>query len=157
MEYTEVTIHNDDATNERRYLARQVPFIVWDEGLACGTQTRQPASHGDMFPTLFPLLGIGSGYVRTGRNLLEDSRTQKALTPLSLQYFGSARSVRGSWNLGDVASFMCTPVGAASDGPCVFDPALDAQARARLGLLDWNVRNSLRQQGTPSAVGKSPP
>jgi phosphoglycerol transferase MdoB-like AlkP superfamily enzyme len=38
------------ATPERRYLARQVPFVIWGEGLHCSNQLDQPASHRDMFP-----------------------------------------------------------------------------------------------------------
>lgn len=136
------------ATPERRYLISQVPFIIWDEGLACGPQRQLPASHRDMFPTLFPLLGVHSGYVLTGRNLLLDPRQQAnaALNaPLSVNYYGGARNARGSWSLGNPASFVCTPVDPQRAGACEFDAQQDALARAQLGLLDWNVRVALRQ------------
>jgi len=137
------------ATPERRYLVSQVPFVVWDQGLDCGSQRELPASHRDMFPTLLPLLGVNGGYVQTGRNLLLDPARQPnpALNaPLSVSYFGAARSARGSWTLGNPASFVCSPVGGApSGGSCEFDPQADALARAQLGLLDWNVRVALRR------------
>lgn len=137
------------ATPERRYLVSQVPFVIWDQGLDCGPQRQLPASHRDMFPTLLPLLGVNSGYVQTGRNLLLDPARQPnpALNaPLSVSYFGAARSARGSWTLGNPASFVCSPVGGApSGGSCAFDPQADALARAQLGLLDWNVRVALHR------------
>ncbi|MEK9951718.1 MAG: LTA synthase family protein [Curvibacter sp.] len=132
------------ATPERRHLMSQVPFIVWDEGLACGPQRHLPASHRDMFPTLLPLLGIDSGYVRSGRDLLRAPVSPPAAA-LSLGYYGRARSAQGSWTLGDAASFVCTPPDPGQAERCRFDAALDAQARAQLGLLDWNVRAALRQ------------
>ena len=130
------------AEPERHYLANQVPFVVWDRGLDCGSQQRQPANHRDMFPTLFPLLGIDSGYVRTGRDLLDGAAPD---APLSVSYYGLARSAWGSWKLGDPASFICTPGGAHTGAAdCRFDPADDARARAQIGLLDWNVRQGLK-------------
>lgn len=131
---------------EHNYLAHQVPFVIWDQGLNCGPQQKLPAGHRDMFPTLFPLLGVGSAYVKTGRNLLLDPAQQAdtALqTPISLSYYGPARSAKGSWMLGDPASFKCTPGGAQAGPDCRFDPKLDEQARAQVGLLDWNVRAAL--------------
>jgi hypothetical protein len=133
------------ATPERRYLLSQVPFVIWDDGLDCGPQRQLPASHRDMFPTLLPLLGVNSGYVKTGRNLLLDPAKQAnpALNaPLSMNYYGTARNVLGSWTLGDPASFVCSP--GPANGDCRFDARQDAQARAQLGLLDWNVRATLR-------------
>ena len=137
-------LYNDPARN---YLGNQVPFIVWDKGLACGSQLRLPAGHRDMFPTLLPLLGINSGYARTGRNLLLDPASQAdnpLRTPISLSYYGPVRSAKGSWMLGDPASFKCTPGGVQAGPDCRFDPGLDALARAQIGLLDWNVRAALR-------------
>lgn len=136
------------ATPERRHLLSQVPFMVWDEGLACGPQRQLPASHRDMFPTLLPLLGVNSGYVQTGRNLLLDPAQQAkpALNaPLSVNYYGTARNARGSWTLGNPASFVCSPVDPKNAASCQFDAQQDALARAQLGLLDWNVRVALRR------------
>lgn len=133
------------ATPERRHLVSQVPFVIWDDGLDCGPQRQLPASHRDMFPTLLPLLGVNSGYVKTGRNLLLDPAKQAnpALNaPFSMNYYGTARNARGSWTLGDPASFVCSPGPAGAD--CRFDAQQDAWARAQLGLLDWNVRATLR-------------
>jgi hypothetical protein len=53
---------------DRRFLMRQVPFVIWGEGLACGTQQALPASHRDMFTTLMPLVGVAGPYINTGRN-----------------------------------------------------------------------------------------
>ena len=64
---------------------------------------------------------------------------------MSVSYFGPARSAQGSWTLGDPASFMCTPGEGQGGGSCPFDPGLDALARAQIGLLDWNVRTTLRR------------
>ncbi len=134
------------ATPERRYLFSQVPFVIWGDGLDCGPQRQLPASHRDMFPTLMPLLGVNQGYVNTGRNLLLDPAKQAnpvLNAPLSMNYYGTARNAQGSWTLGDPASFVCSP------GPagvaCHFDAQQDAQARAQLSLLDWNVRVALRR------------
>lgn len=132
------------ATPERRHLMTQVPFVLWGEGLACGPQRQQPASHADMFPTLFPLIGVDAGYVRSGRNLLR-APEPAAGPPLSLAYYGRARSAQGSWTPGDAGSFVCTPPDPKQASDCRFDAALDARARAQLGLLDWNVRAALRQ------------
>ncbi|MDP1655368.1 LTA synthase family protein [Rhodoferax sp.] len=133
------------ATPERRHLVSQVPFVIWGDGIDCGPQRQLPASHRDMFPTLLPLLGINSGFVKTGRNLLLDPAKQAnpALNaPFSMNYYGTARNARGSWTLGDPASFVCSPGPAGAD--CRFDAQQDAWARAQLGLLDWNVRATLR-------------
>jgi len=131
------------ATPDRRHLARQVPFVIWDQGLACGAQRSLPASHRDIFPTLLPVLGLHHGYVKTGRDLLNEAPPQGVgFPPIGLSYFGEARSMQGSWKLGDPNSFMCSPPRAGV--ACGFDAELDVQARAQLGLLDWNVRTTLR-------------
>lgn len=131
------------AAPERRYLLRQVPFVIWGKGLQCGTQQDLPASHRDMFPTLFPLAGIDGPYINTGRNLLLSKPPADALNaPRTLFYTGEARSTRGMWQLGNAQSFVCTP----PDGqPCAFNAQDDLQERARYGLLDWNVRQSLKK------------
>ena len=46
-----------EAEANRRYLVRQVPFVIWGHNLACGAQQSLPASHRDMFNTLLPLAG----------------------------------------------------------------------------------------------------
>ncbi len=129
------------ATPERRYLAGQVPFVIWGAD-HCGEQQAQPASHRDMFPTLLPMLGISENYFNTGRNLLAKPAPQDPMrAAMSLSYTGTARDAQGVWNLGDPASHVCSPPGATA---CEFPSASDAQARARLGLLDWLVRVSLK-------------
>lgn len=135
-------------TPDRHYLEEQVPFVFWGDGIDCGTQRQLPASHRDMFTTLLPLVGVHRGYFNTGRDLLANPSTQAnpALNaPRSLRYRGIARNARGIWTLGDPASFVCTPSGAHADASCRFDAKEDAQERARLGLLDWNVRTALRK------------
>ena len=132
---------------DRHYLEGQVPFIFWGDGIDCGTQRKLPASHRDMFPTLFPLVGVQGGYVNTGRNLLlkpaqQDNAALNA--PRSLRYYGMARNAKGIWTLGNPASFVCTPSGMQAEASCRFDAKDDVQERARLGLLDWNVRDALR-------------
>jgi phosphoglycerol transferase MdoB-like AlkP superfamily enzyme len=135
------------ATPERRYLKNQVPFVIWGDGLHCGPQQQLPASHRDMFPTLLPLIGAGQGYVATGRNLLLNPAQQNnaALNaPRALTYYGTARSTQGAWLLGDEASFVCTPTAAQTGKACAWDAQADAQERAFLGLLDWQVRVGLK-------------
>ena len=143
------------ATPERRYLVNQVPFVIWGDGVNCGSQRALPAGHRDMFPTLLPLLGVSEGYLQTGRNLLLDpaKATQPAQNtalnqPISLSYFGPVRTPQGRWTLGDPASFVCTPGDAKANPPslaaiCQFSATDDERARAQLGLLDWTVRVSL--------------
>lgn len=123
------------ATPERRHLARQVPLIAWGLSGGCGTQLDAPASQRDLWPTLLPAVGVNSGYLRSGRDL---RAAPPAGAALSVNYYGDARSANATWHLGDARSLVCTPPQAGA--ACVFDAALDAQARAQIGLLDWRVR-----------------
>jgi phosphoglycerol transferase MdoB-like AlkP superfamily enzyme len=130
----------------RRKQIRQVPFVIWGDGLNCGAQQALPASHRDMFSTLFPLAGIDGPYVNAGRNLLlplQDA-TGPINAPRTLFFTGETRNAQGAWQLGNQATFVCTqnppPAG------CAMNPQDDLQERARYGLLDWNVRISLRKQ-----------
>jgi phosphoglycerol transferase MdoB-like AlkP superfamily enzyme len=134
------------AEPRRRSLIRQVPFVIWGEGLACGEQQALPASHRDMFNTLFPLAGIEGPYVNSGRNLLLPLKdaTGPVNAPRTLFYAGETRNAQGAWQLGNKGSFVCT-----QDPPpanCAINEQDDRQERARLGLLDWNVRSALRKQ-----------
>ena len=132
------------ATPERRHLLRQVPFVIWGPRLQCGQQQGLPASHRDMFPTLFPLVGIEGEYTNTGRNLLAPLKPDDPMgAPRTLFYTGEARSAQGMWQLGNPASFVCTPVQPGKD--CVFNARDDEQERARYGLLDWKIRYSLKK------------
>lgn len=131
---------------ERHYLEGQVPFVFWGDDVDCGTQRKLPASHRDMFPTLFPLIGVNGGYINTGRNLLlnPEKQANPALNAATaLRYYGMARNAKGIWTLGNPASFVCTSSGPKTADSCRFDAKVDARERARLGLLDWNVRYSL--------------
>lgn len=145
------------ATPERRPLRHRVPFMVWGAGaLACPDAQQAPASHLDMFPTLFPLLGIEHGYLRTGRNLAECKRPPDSATgntELSLSVLGQVRTRQAIWEAGRAASLGCVhadrpaTASAAStvSSPCDWSDTLDSQARARLGLLDWHMRRHLNQ------------
>ena len=133
------------ADPKRRYLIRQVPFVIWGEGLQCGNQLEQPASHRDMFNTLFPLAGIEGPYINAGRNLLKSvpEAADPMNAPRAMFFTGEARNAQGMWQLGNPASFVCTA--AKPSANCAFNAKDDQQERARYGLLDWNVRISLRK------------
>ena len=134
------------ADPKRRYLMRQVPFLVWGANQPCGNQLNLPASHRDMFPTLFPLAGIEGHYVNTGRNLLTPlpAKPDPVNAPRGLFFSGDARNSQGMWTLGNKASFTCTSATHTVNGPdCQFNALDDLQERARYGLLDWNVRSGL--------------
>jgi phosphoglycerol transferase MdoB-like AlkP superfamily enzyme len=140
------------ADASRRYLARQVPFVIWGDGLggqACGPQQSLPASHRDMFNTLLPLVGVDGPYVNAGRNLLRVPIATPMDAPRTLFFTGESRNAQGQWQLGNKASFACSaapPRAGAPAGPetpCAFNAQDDQQERARYGLLDWNVRVSL--------------
>jgi phosphoglycerol transferase MdoB-like AlkP superfamily enzyme len=132
------------AEPSRRYLMRQVPFMIWNDGLDCGPQQDLPASHRDMFPTLLPLVGVNGGYVHSGRNLLQAANPADPLqAPRALFFNGEARNSQGMWQLGKKDSFVCT-----SSNPqtaCQFNALDDQQERARYALLDWHVRASLKK------------
>lgn len=129
----------------RRYLLRQVPFMVWGAGRDCGSQQDLPASHRDMFPTLFPLAGLSGPYVQTGRNLLEPASRQPLQAPRAVFFTGDARNAQGMWQLGKPHTFTCTSAQGPTPG-CAFNAQDDLQERARLGLLDWQVRISLKKE-----------
>ncbi len=134
------------ATPERRYLARQVPFVIWGEGLHCSNQLDQPASHRDMFPTLFPLAGIAGPYIQSGRNLMLElpDKPDPLNAPRAVFFTGDARNRQGMWQLGKPQSFSCTSAH-LGQGTCQFNAQDDQQERARYGLLDWQVRVSLKK------------
>lgn len=133
------------AEPSRRYLMRQVPFVIWGSQLRCGQQLTQPASHRDMFNTLFPLAGIEGNYINAGRNLLKDVPAQPdpMNAPRGLFFTGEARNAQGMWQLGNPKSFVCTA--ARPPQSCEFNAQDDLQERARYALLDWNVRISLKK------------
>ena len=137
------------AEPSRRYLQRQVPFVIWGEGLQCGPQQALPASHRDMFSTLLPLVGVGGPYINAGRNLLRTPRASDPLdAPRAMFFTGEVRSPTGLWKLGAKDSFTCSSQLGKAATPaarCQFDALADQQERARYGLLDWNVRHSLRR------------
>jgi len=134
------------ADASRRHLLRQVPFLIWGQGLDCGPQQALPASHRDMFDTLLPLAGIEGAYVNSGRNLLLKlpDKPDPINAPRAMFFTGEARNAKGMWQLGQPASFICSPVQSPST-PCQFDALDDQQERARYALLDWNVRISLKK------------
>lgn len=134
------------AEAQRRYLLRQVPFVIWGQGLACGEQQTLPASHRDMFNTLLPLAGVNGPYVNAGRNLLKavGDKPGPIDAPRAMFFTGEARNAQGMWQLGQSNTFVCT---SANQSPqnCQFNAQDDQQERARYGLLDWNVRINLRK------------
>jgi len=134
------------ADEQRRYMMRQVPFVIWGKDLACGNQQTLPASHRDMFSTLLPLVGVTGPYVDAGRNLLKPmtGKPGPLNAPRTLYFTGEARNAQGTWQLGNPHSFFCTSAQKAAD-PCNFNAQDDLEERARYGLLDWNVRSSLKK------------
>ena len=137
------------AESSRRYLQRQVPFVIWGDDLQCGPQQALPASHRDMFSTLLPLVGVDGPYINAGRNLLRTPRATNPLdAPRAMFFTGEVRNTTGLWKLGTPDSFTCSSPPGASDSiaqQCQINLQDDQQERARYGLLDWNVRNSLRR------------
>lgn len=135
------------AQSERRYLMRQVPFVFWGDHIDCGKQQALPASHRDMFNTLMPLIGVNGPYVNSGRDLLRSPSDSALEAPHAVFFTGEARDAHGVWQLGNKESYFCTHplIGESANETCKFDVAADLQERARLGLLDWNVRISLRK------------
>ena len=135
------------AEASRRYLQRQVPFVIWGEGLHCGPQQALPASHRDMFNTLLPLVGVDGPYVNAGRNLLRTPAGTPLDAPRTMFFTGEVRNAEGLWQLGNKNSFTCSsaPSAAAPATACQFNALDDQQERARYGLLDWNVRHSLKK------------
>jgi len=130
----------------RRYLLRQVPFVIWGQALACGEQQALPASHRDMFSTLLPLAGINGPYVNAGRNLLKvvGDKPDPINAPRAMFFTGEARNAQGMWQLGQPNTFVCTSANPSVQN-CQFNAQDDQQERARYGLLDWNVRINLRK------------
>jgi len=134
------------AEAQRRYLLRQVPFVIWGQGLACGSQQALPASHRDMFSTLLPLAGVDGPYVNAGRNLLKTVGDKPGPIDAARAMFftGEARNAQGMWQLGQPNTFVCTSANPSVQN-CQFNAQDDQQERARYGLLDWNVRINLRK------------
>ena len=135
------------AEPQRRYLVRQVPFVIWGAGASCGPQRALPASHRDMFSTLLPLAGIDGPYINAGRNLLRSnvSPDDPINAPRAMFFTGEARNDQGMWQLGNKNSFVCSSAQKPAAN-CQFNALDDQQERARFGLLDWNVRVSLKKQ-----------
>ena len=140
-------------TPSRRGLQHRVPLMVWGAGTAtCPDALDAPASHLDIFPTLLPLLGIAHGYLHTGRDLmrcdtasLRTGDQPQTTTPMAVTMLGGVRTATSVWQAGQVTSLGCVNgQGQVSDN-CRWSDVLDRQARARLALLDWNVRRHLNQ------------
>jgi phosphoglycerol transferase MdoB-like AlkP superfamily enzyme len=136
------------ATPESQVLRQQVPFIVWGAGnLSCSNALHQAASHLDMFPTLFPMLGIHQGFLMTGRDLAKCPSARDVADAMAVTFIGQARSNHAIWSMGSPNTLACQPVGSV----CEWEPAQDAKARARVALMDWNIRHHIHQ-----ASGKKP-
>jgi phosphoglycerol transferase MdoB-like AlkP superfamily enzyme len=129
------------ATPESQVLRQQVPFIVWGAGkLSCHSALHQVGSHLDMFPTLFPMLGIHAGYLMTGRDLAECPTALSDEEAMAVTFIGQVRTNYAIWNMGSANTLACQPVGSV----CEWRPSLDAKARARVALLDWNIRHHIQ-------------
>jgi phosphoglycerol transferase MdoB-like AlkP superfamily enzyme len=136
------------ATPESQILRQQVPFIVWGAGkLSCPNALHQAASHLDMFPTLFPMLGIGEGYLNTGRDLTQCPNAANSAEAMAVTFIGQVRSNHAIWSMGNAHTLACQPVGSV----CEWQATQDAKARARVALMDWHIRHHIHQ-----ATGKKP-
>ena len=128
------------ATPESQVLRQQVPFVVWGGGkLACPSALHQVGSHLDMFPTLFPLLGIREGYLMTGRDLSECPTTASSEDAMAVTFIGQVRTHHAIWTMGSANTLACQPPGRV----CEWQPKQDSKARARVALLDWNIRHHI--------------
>jgi phosphoglycerol transferase MdoB-like AlkP superfamily enzyme len=129
------------ATPESQVLRQQVPFVVWGAGrLQCPSALHQVGSHLDMFPTLFPMLGIHEGYLMTGRDLAECPTARSSEEAVAVTFIGQVRTNHAIWSMGSANTLACQPVGSV----CEWRPSLDAKARARVALLDWNIRHHIQ-------------
>ena len=127
---------------ERRVMRQQVPFVVWGAPpLQCASRVHEPASHLDMFPTLLPMLGVNQGYLRTGRNLWDCQAHDALAAPMALSFVEQVRTPNAMWQLGQPDTLGCHP----PQAPCSWSAEQDKQARARVALLDWNVRRRVIQ------------
>jgi phosphoglycerol transferase MdoB-like AlkP superfamily enzyme len=136
------------ATPESQVLRQQVPFIVWGAGkLSCSNALHQAASHLDMFPTLFPMLGIHQGFLMTGRDLAKCPSARDVADAMAVTFIGQVRSNHAIWSMGSPNTLACQPVGSV----CEWEQVQDAKARARVALMDWNIRHHIHQ-----ASGKKP-
>ena len=137
-------------TPSRRVLQHRVPFMVWGAGrMTCPEALEAPASHLDIFPTLLPLLGVEHGYLLSGRNLMQCPTSQPAMSdpmgaqPMALSMLGGVRTVQAIWQVGQPNTLGCVNAQGQVADTCRWPDAIDQQARARLGLLDWHVRRHL--------------
>jgi phosphoglycerol transferase MdoB-like AlkP superfamily enzyme len=149
------------ATPERLPLKHRVPFAVWAGPGLCREQLALPASHRDMFPTLLPLLGITSGYLRTGRDLFDCSgqtagAAESETSPRALSYTGDVRNLHGVWHLGQPRSFVCAATEPTPAHGCRFPASDDAAERAYWALMDWNVRAALKESPGRPQVSLTP-
>ncbi len=127
---------------ESQVMRQQVPFVVWGANQAiCPQALHQAASHLDMFPTLFPLLGIHQGYLLTGRDLSKCPSAKDKGDGLAVTFVGQARTEHAMWNVGNEKTMTCQPLGSV----CDWRLDLDEKVRARLALMDWNVRYRVQQ------------
>jgi phosphoglycerol transferase MdoB-like AlkP superfamily enzyme len=124
------------ASSDRRVFRQQVPFMIWGtRAPACTKVLHQPASHLDIFPTLFPLLGVNDGYLKTGRNLFDCSNS----SPTSLTFVSQVRTASQLWLLGQPKTHICLE----SSNDCDLPETQDVVMRARVALLDWNIRRAI--------------
>jgi phosphoglycerol transferase MdoB-like AlkP superfamily enzyme len=138
---------------QRQPWRNRVPLAFWGLGmfnpessghLNCGPQTDWPASHLDVFPTLYALLGIQEPFLQTGRNLFASTPTSTPTARTSVNFEGQAQNPQGIWQLGQPSTWIC--INSLTSSPasnCAFPAQTDAQERARLGLIDWYIRDAV--------------
>lgn len=123
---------------DRQLLSSQVPFMIWNTNQKCTNDRHLPAHHGDVFPTLLPLMGIEKGFLSTGRNLFQKMESEQLNNAYAVQYSGQIRNKEARWGLGQASSYTCYQGG---DKSCRYDDAIDRQARAKIALSDWYIRS----------------
>ncbi|MFC0179729.1 LTA synthase family protein [Thorsellia kenyensis] len=144
----------------RASLAHKVPFLVWANKENCGHQLHLPASHRDMFPTLFELLNVEMSYLKSGRNLFDDRFDGQ--NALALQFTGDVRNFQNQWSLLNTSSCEldckndplisieshsnCPQINHNETKICQQFIQQDLEARAHLALADWHIRYQLTQK-----------
>ena len=124
---------------DRRYLAAPGAVRGLGRGRALRNQLDQPASHRDMFDTLFPWSGHGWPHHPAGRNLLR-TPTDSTAGARALFFTGEARNRQGLWQLGQPGSFACSSRNRQCPATmlCQFNARDDQQGACRLAC--WTGR-----------------
>jgi hypothetical protein len=81
-------------------------------------------------------LGVNDGYLKTGRNLFDCSNNS---SPTSLTFVSQVRTASQLWLLGQPKTHICLE----SSNDCDLPETQDVVMRARVALLDWNIRRAI--------------